>query len=163
MKILNTQSVLINVIFYTPKPQTKFITGSPQFVCSFIRLFLPRISALQCGQRLPVRHHHLQHLCQLVALRALPLLLCNARAARPLQPRAQVLHGEVGHLPLLLAGWERHNRVSRNVTADGPMWRFLPIYDNVAVVADNDIYWYFVPSRWPREINDNKMEINVSC
>lgn len=59
---------------------------------------------LQCCQRLPVRDHHLQYLRQLVALRPLPVLLRHQGAAEPLQPHAQVFHGQVGHLPLLLAG-----------------------------------------------------------
>uniref|UniRef100_A0A3P9IYD3 Transmembrane protein 184bb n=1 Tax=Oryzias latipes TaxID=8090 RepID=A0A3P9IYD3_ORYLA len=55
-------------------------------------------------QRLPVRHHHLQRLRQPVPLRPLPLLLRHPGAAQPLPTRAEVLHGQVGHLPVLLAG-----------------------------------------------------------
>ncbi|XP_061740567.1 transmembrane protein 184B-like isoform X4 [Nerophis ophidion] len=62
------------------------------------------IFLLQRGQRLLVRDHHLQLLRQSVALRPLPLLLRHATAAGPLQSRAQVLHGQVRHLPVLLAG-----------------------------------------------------------
>lgn len=58
----------------------------------------------QRRQRLPLRHHHLQHLSQPVPLRPLPLLLLHQGAAQPLQPHAQVPHGQVGHLPVLLAG-----------------------------------------------------------
>lgn len=70
------------------------ITIARSFLCA---------SLPQCGQRLPVRDHYLQHLRQSVALRSLPLLLCHTWTARPIQPRAQVLHGQVSHLSLLLA------------------------------------------------------------
>ncbi|XP_011887802.1 PREDICTED: transmembrane protein 184B isoform X5 [Cercocebus atys] len=71
----------------------------PPRVCPS-RKMLP---VLQRHQRLPLRDHHLQHLRQPGPLRPLPLLLCHPGAAQPLQPRPQVLHGQVCHLSLLLA------------------------------------------------------------
>jgi hypothetical protein len=57
----------------------------------------------QCHQWVPLRDHHLQHLRQPGPICALPLLLCHKGAAQPLQPCPQVLHGQVRHIPLLLA------------------------------------------------------------
>lgn len=77
----------------------------------------------QCHQWVPLCDHHLQHLRQPGPLRSLPLLLRHTGAAQSLQPRPQVLHGQVRHLPFLLA---RSASVSLVVTAPVPTSASVP-------------------------------------
>ena len=55
-----------------------------------------------CG-RVPIHHHHLQHLGQSGALRSPAFLLRHQGTSQRLRPHPQVLYHQVRHLSLILA------------------------------------------------------------
>ena len=57
----------------------------------------------QPDQGVRVHHAHLQRVHLIGTLRPVPILLCDAGPPEAVRPGPEVLHRQVGHLPLLLA------------------------------------------------------------